>query len=205
LATWALILSTRREVSRGHAGQRHFSPLVPWSPVISVEVVPNEAGGDREVVVDLDREQHIEELRRIAHTQQAQMRILLDAIAKQNKELAAFKGTKGDAQLTLKMLEVLQAKAKAAEEETRAQTTIVVRPDRAASATDHRERILWDLAYAVSKRLAIVDEARAKHVLAQPVIGLDQTGWPRLETDATKPSQMWAHRARRRRASNPRR
>ncbi len=46
--------------------------------------------------------------------------------------------------------------------------------------------------YAVSKRLAIVDDALAKHVLAQPVIGLDQTGWPRLETDATKPWQMWA-------------
>ena len=31
-----------------------------------------------------------------------------------------------------------------------------------------------------------------KHVLEQPVIGLDQTSWPRLETDATKPWQMWA-------------
>jgi hypothetical protein len=53
-------------------------------------------------VVDLDREQDIEELRRIAHAQQAQIRMLLEAIAKQNKELAAYKGTKGDAQLTLK-------------------------------------------------------------------------------------------------------
>ena len=51
---------------------------------------------------------------------------------------------------------------------------------------------LWDLAYSVAKRLAIVDEALLKHVLAQPVIGLDQTSWPRLETDATKPWQMWA-------------
>jgi hypothetical protein len=32
-------------------------------------------------MVDLDREQDIEELRRIAHAQQAQIRILLDAIA----------------------------------------------------------------------------------------------------------------------------
>jgi transposase len=51
---------------------------------------------------------------------------------------------------------------------------------------------LWDLAYSVAKRLAPVDEALMKHVLAQPVIGLDQTSWPRLETDATKPWQMWA-------------
>jgi len=35
--------------------------------------------------------------------------ILLEAIAKQNKELAAYKGKKGDAQLTLKILEALQA------------------------------------------------------------------------------------------------
>jgi transposase len=51
---------------------------------------------------------------------------------------------------------------------------------------------LWDLAYAVSQRLSIVDAALAKHVLEQPVIGLDQTSWPRLETEATKPWQMWA-------------
>src|SRR5258706_3363122 len=51
---------------------------------------------------------------------------------------------------------------------------------------------LWDLAYAISKRLAIVDDALMSYALDQPVIGLDQTGWPRLETDATKPWQMWA-------------
>jgi transposase len=50
---------------------------------------------------------------------------------------------------------------------------------------------LWDLAYAVSQRLSLVDAALMKHVLEQPVIGLDQTSWPRLETDATKPWQMW--------------
>ena len=67
-------------------------------------------------MVDLDREQDIEELRRIAHAQQAQIRILLEAIERQQAQLAALKGTKSDAQLTLKMLEALQAKAKAAEE-----------------------------------------------------------------------------------------
>jgi transposase len=50
---------------------------------------------------------------------------------------------------------------------------------------------LWDLALAVARRLRIVDEALAAHVLAQPVIGLDQTGWPKLESGATKPWQMW--------------
>ena len=266
-------------------------------------------------MVDLDREQDIEELRRIAHAQQAQIRILLDAIAKQNKELAAYKGTKGDAQLTLKMLEVLQAKAKAAEEAlARAEAAQKAKPkperkprtssgpteqprlpiiekefelddaDRACPSCggnlapmkgqfDESEMIdvvevsyrvvkvkrqkyvcrcggcvetapgperaltgsryslavaikvildkwldhiplerqvrilerhgltttsqtLWDLAYAVSKRLAIVDDALMKHALAKPVIGLDQTSWPRLETDATKPWQMWAITAR---------
>lgn len=50
---------------------------------------------------------------------------------------------------------------------------------------------LWDLAYAVTQRLALVDAALEAHVKAQPVIGLDQTGWPRLEHDARKPWQMW--------------
>lgn len=50
---------------------------------------------------------------------------------------------------------------------------------------------LWDLAYAVARRLSIVNDALLAHVKAQPVIGLDQTGWPRLEAQASKPWQMW--------------
>ena len=50
---------------------------------------------------------------------------------------------------------------------------------------------LWDLAYAVAQRLAIVDAALFEHVKAQPVIGLDQTSWPRLDGEGTKPWQMW--------------
>jgi chaperonin GroEL (HSP60 family) len=67
-------------------------------------------------VVDLDREQDIEELRRIAHAQQAQIRILLEAIERQQSQIASLKGKPSDPQLTLKMLETLQAKAKAAQE-----------------------------------------------------------------------------------------
>jgi transposase len=50
---------------------------------------------------------------------------------------------------------------------------------------------LWDLAYAVAQRLSIVDAALFEHVKAQPVIGLDQTGWPRLDVTGSKPWQMW--------------
>ncbi len=50
---------------------------------------------------------------------------------------------------------------------------------------------LWDMVCAIAKRLARVDAALYDHTLAQPVIGLDQTGWPRLEHDAKKPWQMW--------------
>jgi transposase len=50
---------------------------------------------------------------------------------------------------------------------------------------------LWDLAYAVTQKLRPIDAALLAHVKAQPVIGLDQTSWPRLESDATKPWQMW--------------
>lgn len=262
-------------------------------------------------MVDLDREQDIEELRRVAHAQQAQIRILLDALAIKSKEIDQLKGSKGDVQLTLKMLEALQAKAKAADEalakaeasqktnakpERKPRTSTgpteqpnlpiieqefalddadkicpscggglspmkgqydesemidvvevsyrlvkvkqqkyvcrcgscvetALGPERALPGSryslafaikvildkwlDHiplerqvrilerhglivTSQTLWDLAYAVSQRLSIVDAALATHVLAQPVIGLDQTSWPRLETDATKPWQMWA-------------
>ncbi len=50
---------------------------------------------------------------------------------------------------------------------------------------------LWDLAYAVAQRLMRVDAALFDHVKAQPVIGLDQTGWPRLDVAGSKPWQMW--------------
>ncbi len=50
---------------------------------------------------------------------------------------------------------------------------------------------LWDLAYAVTQQLSRVDAALFDYVKAQPVIGLDQTGWPRLEVAGSKPWQMW--------------
>lgn len=50
---------------------------------------------------------------------------------------------------------------------------------------------LWDMVHAIAKRLANVDHALYQHVLAQPVIGLDQTSWPRLESATAKPWQMW--------------
>jgi transposase len=50
---------------------------------------------------------------------------------------------------------------------------------------------LWDLANALAHRLRLVDDALVRHVMAQPVIGLDQTGWPRLDGSGTKPWQMW--------------
>ena len=68
---------------------------------------------------DLDREQDIEELRRIAHAQQAQIRILLEAIAEAAVRDRVAQGHEPDAQLTLKMLEALQAKAKAADDGAR--------------------------------------------------------------------------------------
>ncbi len=50
---------------------------------------------------------------------------------------------------------------------------------------------LWNLANAIAHRLQRVDAALFDHVLAQPVIGLDQTGWPRLDGSGAKKWQMW--------------
>jgi transposase len=50
---------------------------------------------------------------------------------------------------------------------------------------------LWDLANAIAHRLERVNVALLDHVLGRPVIGLDQTSWPRLEGAGSKPWQMW--------------
>jgi transposase len=50
---------------------------------------------------------------------------------------------------------------------------------------------LWDQLYAVSQRLQITVAGLIKHVMEHPVIGLDQTSWPRLDGAGTKPWQMW--------------
>jgi transposase len=257
---------------------------------------------------DLEREQDIEELRRLALAIEAQNRLLLEALAKSQREVSHLRGKpSGDIQLTLKMLEELKAKAKATHEaieraakkndktEKKPRSSsgptaqpdlpIVERtftlddPDRTCTSCggdlqpmkdqfeesamidvievryelvkvkqqkyvcrcggcvetaigptralpgsryslafaikvlidkwmDHiplerqvrilerhglvvTSQTLWDLAYAVAQRLSLVDAALFEHVKAQPVIGLDQTGWPRLEAEASKPWQMW--------------
>ena len=58
-------------------------------------------------------------------------------------------------------------------------------------ALDISSSTLWDLAYGVGQRLIPVADAILKYIKAQPVIGLDQTSWPRLESSTTKPWQMW--------------
>lgn len=260
-------------------------------------------------MVDLDREQDIEELRRIAHALEAQNRILLDVIARKSQEIDRLRGSTGDIQLTLRMLEELKAKSKAADEalaraEAKQKEKAARKPRSSNGPTDQpslpiiekefvlddadrtcpscgggltpmkgqfdesemidvievsyrlvkvkqqkyvcrcgscvetapgpsrallgsryslafavkvildkwldhiplerqvrilerhglvvTSQTLWDLAYAVAQRLSIVDAALGRYVLEQPVIGLDQTSWPRLESDATKPWQMWA-------------
>lgn len=255
---------------------------------------------------DLERENDIEELRRIALAQHAQLKLLLEIVDEQRRELGKEK-SKRDHQLTLQMIEELRAKAKQTEqaiekadtakkersrrersqagptpqpalpivervftldeadracpscggelrlmkdqfEESEMIDVIDVRyelvkvkqqkyvcrcgscvetalgPTRALPGSryslafaikvlldkwmDHiplerqvrildrhglvvTSQTLWDLAYAVTKRLSLVDAALFDHVKAQPVIGLDQTSWPRLEAEASKPWQMW--------------
>jgi transposase len=257
----------------------------------------------------VEREQDIEELRRIALAQQTQIRILLETLTAQSKQLERLKGSKGELQQTLKLIEAIQAKAKAADEavakaEAAKRRRTEERQRRATSGPTEQLRLpvveevftldeadracpscggelrpmtgqfetsemidvvevsyrvvavkqqkyvcrcggcvetapgptralvgsryslafaikvvldkwldhiplerqvrilgrhglvitsqtLWDLAYAVAQRLKLVDAALLAHVTAQPVIGLDQTGWPRLDGGGTKPWQMW--------------
>lgn len=254
---------------------------------------------------DLEREQDIEELRRIALAQHAQLQLLTELVDKQRRELGRARTSSSSFQLTLKLLEEMKAKAKQAEDalkkadakktsarkptstgptdqpklpvvekvfaldapdrscpscggelremagqfdESEMIDVVEVRyelvkvkqqkyvcrcggcvetalgPDRAVAGSryslafaikvlidkylDHiplerqcrildrhglvvTSQTLWDLAYAVAMRLSRVDEALFAHVKAQPVIGLDQTGWPRLDVHGSKPWQMW--------------
>jgi transposase len=50
---------------------------------------------------------------------------------------------------------------------------------------------LWDQLDALARRLTSTDEALLKYALLQPVIGLDQTSWKRLDSSGGKPWQMW--------------
>jgi transposase len=50
---------------------------------------------------------------------------------------------------------------------------------------------LWDQLNALGRRLESASRALLARVLAEPVVGLDQTGWPRLDGKSGKPWQMW--------------
>jgi transposase len=51
---------------------------------------------------------------------------------------------------------------------------------------------LWDQVNALGRRLESASNALLSKVLSEAVIGLDQTSWPKLESGAAKPWQMWA-------------
>lgn len=56
---------------------------------------------------------------------------------------------------------------------------------------DVTTQTLWDQIDALAQRLKLVDDGLLEYALAQPVIGLDQTSWGRLDGKLDKPWQMW--------------
>jgi transposase len=64
--------------------------------------------------VDLRRETDIEQLRRVALTQQVQIEQLLKVVSQKCKELSALKGSEQELQQTLSLIEELTRKADAA-------------------------------------------------------------------------------------------
>jgi transposase len=50
---------------------------------------------------------------------------------------------------------------------------------------------LWDLTHALATQLEPTHRALYAHTMSEPVIGLDQTGWKRLDDAHGKPWQMW--------------
>ena len=51
---------------------------------------------------------------------------------------------------------------------------------------------LWDQLNVIGRRLEAASRALLARALAQPVVGLDQTSWRRLDGKLDKPWQMWA-------------
>lgn len=56
---------------------------------------------------------------------------------------------------------------------------------------DITSQALWDQLYAVAKRMRVIWEELFARVLREPVIGLDQTSWKRLDGSKSTPWQMW--------------
>jgi transposase len=50
---------------------------------------------------------------------------------------------------------------------------------------------LWDQVNALGRRLEAASRALLARALTEPVMGLDQTSWPRLDGRGDKPCQMW--------------
>ena len=50
---------------------------------------------------------------------------------------------------------------------------------------------LWDQLQALGRRLESASRALLARLLTEPVVGLDQTSWPRLDGKGDKPWQMW--------------
>jgi transposase len=50
---------------------------------------------------------------------------------------------------------------------------------------------LWDQLESLGRRLESASRALLARLLSQPVVGLDQTSWPRLDGKGDKPWQMW--------------
>jgi transposase len=50
---------------------------------------------------------------------------------------------------------------------------------------------LWEQIFSLGMRLATTAEELFRQALAHSVIGLDQTGWPKLDGKGDKPWQMW--------------
>lgn len=54
---------------------------------------------------------------------------------------------------------------------------------------------LWDQLWAVTNLLRPAYDALHERLLAEPIVGLDQTGWPNLDSKSKKAWQMWGFTA----------
>lgn len=61
----------------------------------------------------------------------------------------------------------------------------------AQSGLEVTSQTLWDIVWSMSRLAKPTYDAIYEHILSQDIIGLDQTGWPKLYSKRAKKWQMW--------------
>ncbi|MEO1232355.1 MAG: IS66 family transposase [Myxococcota bacterium] len=155
----------------------------------------------------LETEEDIEQLRKIALLQQKQLELLTRVLAEKSATIDELSGRGGDLQETLDLLNAKNGVASGGSPRKVKAKRGSTRKEKPAKLSElPRETKLFELdepdrtcpaCGGILEPMAgqAAFEALHQRLLAEQVIGLDQTAWPNLDAKAKKPWQMWCFTA----------